>query len=197
MAARAPAFSTLIHLQKPSEGKGGASPGAQNQSPTRAVGQPPPHSRDPEGWAEKGGRVTAQPAGGGGAGGARSTRCCSLSWGEARGPGGARGDEGCDRVTAEPPPQAPLFLLHTKCVLLCFYSATSLDDQNNLSHQDGDSFPCLLIFWHKKPQRLGRMCGLKFNRAHVLSPVEARRINPESEVVAQEAHVFPTVSPQE
>lgn len=37
-------------------------------------------------------------------------RCCSLSWGEARGPGGARRDEGCDQVTAEPPPQAPLFL---------------------------------------------------------------------------------------
>ena len=38
-------------------------------------------------------------------------RCGSVSWGEARGPGGARGEEGCDRVAAEPPPLSPPFLV--------------------------------------------------------------------------------------
>ena len=102
------------------------------------------------------------------------------------------------KIGQESPDRHPSGLLHTKCVLLRFYSATSFDDQNNLSHQDGDSFPCLLVFWHKKPQRLGRMCGLKFNRAHVLSPGGNKTCkSTESEVVAQEAHVFPSVSPQE
>lgn len=56
------------------------------------------------------------------------------------------------------------------CIPNVFYSATNLDDQNNLSHQDGDSLPCLLVFWHKKPPRLGRICGLKLNQASCYIP---------------------------
>lgn len=109
MAARAPAFSTLIHLQKPSEGKGGASPGAQNQSPTRAVGQPRPLSRDPEGWAEEG-RASDSSAsgGGGGAGGARSApvrqRLLGRSTRPWRGSGGGGVRPGGGRAPAPEPP---------------------------------------------------------------------------------------------
>lgn len=50
-------------------------------------------------------------------------------------------------------------------------------------------------FWHKKPQRLGRIRSLKFNGILVISPGGSKTYKcTESGVVAQEAHIFPSKS---
>lgn len=52
---------------------------------------PPPAPRPRELGQRKKSSESSASRGGGGAGGAQSARCCRVSWGEARGPGGSRG----------------------------------------------------------------------------------------------------------